>query len=45
MASQQGVSHVKCVAISADGIPLRYEVHGKGLPALVFVHGWLPVTV
>lgn len=25
---------------SADGIPVRYEVHGAGPPALVFVHGW-----
>ncbi len=28
------------VAASADGIPLAYEVHGTGRPALVFVHGW-----
>ena len=28
------------VAISADGVPVRYEVHGEGTPALVFVHGW-----
>ncbi|MDH3457881.1 MAG: alpha/beta hydrolase [Gemmatimonadota bacterium] len=26
--------------LSADGIPIRYEVHGSGEPALVFVHGW-----
>lgn len=25
---------------SADGVPIRYEVHGSGDPALVFVHGW-----
>jgi pimeloyl-ACP methyl ester carboxylesterase len=31
---------MKDVAISADGVPIRYEVHGAGLPALVFVHGW-----
>jgi len=27
-------------AISADGVPIKYEVRGKGEPALVFVHGW-----
>lgn len=27
-------------AISADGVPIRYEVRGEGDPALVFVHGW-----
>lgn len=25
---------------SDDGIPIRYQVTGKGEPALVFVHGW-----
>jgi pimeloyl-ACP methyl ester carboxylesterase len=28
------------VALSPDGIPIAYEVHGHGEPALVFVHGW-----
>lgn len=28
------------VAISSDGVPIHYEVHGDGMPALVFVHGW-----
>src|SRR5262249_26034392 len=28
------------VAISADGVPIHYEVQGHGTPALVFVHGW-----
>jgi pimeloyl-ACP methyl ester carboxylesterase len=28
------------VARSADGVPVRYDVHGSGAPALVFVHGW-----
>lgn len=28
------------VARSADGVPVHYEVHGSGAPALVFVHGW-----
>lgn len=27
-------------ASSRDGIPVSYEVHGSGEPALVFVHGW-----
>jgi len=26
--------------VSADGVPIRYEVHGSGEPAVVFVHGW-----
>jgi len=26
--------------ISPSGIPIAYEVHGTGTPALVFVHGW-----
>jgi len=26
--------------VSADGVTIRYEVHGSGDPALVFVHGW-----
>lgn len=25
---------------SADGVPISYEVHGTGEPALIFVHGW-----
>jgi pimeloyl-ACP methyl ester carboxylesterase len=28
------------VALSSDGMPVSYEVHGQGSPALVFVHGW-----
>ena len=31
---------MKDVALSGDGIPICYEVHGSGEPALVFVHGW-----
>src|SRR5438552_4042219 len=27
-------------AVSADGVPIRYEAYGAGEPALVFVHGW-----
>lgn len=25
---------------SADSVPIRFEVHGKGEPTLVLVHGW-----
>ena len=25
---------------SADGVAVRYEVHGGGTPAVVFIHGW-----
>ena len=25
---------------STDGVPIAYEVHGQGSPALVLVHGW-----
>jgi pimeloyl-ACP methyl ester carboxylesterase len=28
------------VAVSRDGIPVAFEVHGSGTPTLVFVHGW-----
>lgn len=28
------------IALSKDGTPISYEVHGLGEPALVFVHGW-----
>lgn len=28
------------IAISADGVPIHYDVHGNGAIALVFVHGW-----
>ena len=28
------------VVPSSDGVPVCYEVHGSGAPALVFVHGW-----
>jgi pimeloyl-ACP methyl ester carboxylesterase len=28
------------VAISADGVPIHYDMRGTDLPALVFVHGW-----
>ncbi len=27
-------------ATSPDGVTIRYDVHGAGEPALVFVHGW-----
>ena len=28
------------VVTSRDGIPLAYEAHGAGAPAVVLVHGW-----
>ncbi len=28
------------ITLSADGVPISYEVHGDGEPTLVFVHGW-----
>jgi pimeloyl-ACP methyl ester carboxylesterase len=28
------------VVASRDGVPVCYEVHGSGTPAVVFVHGW-----
>lgn len=28
------------VVPSGDGTPISYEIHGKGEPALLFVHGW-----
>ncbi len=31
---------MKDVALSKDGIPVHFEVHGSGAPGLVFVHGW-----
>lgn len=28
------------IVASFDGVPIAHEVHGTGLPTLVFVHGW-----
>ncbi|MBN2125987.1 MAG: alpha/beta hydrolase [Deltaproteobacteria bacterium] len=28
------------VALSRDGTPISFEIHGDGEPTLVFVHGW-----
>jgi pimeloyl-ACP methyl ester carboxylesterase len=28
------------IALSADGTPISYEVHGDGEPTLILVHGW-----
>jgi len=28
------------ITLSADGVPISYEIHGDGEPTLVFVHGW-----
>lgn len=27
-------------AVSTDGVPIEYEVHGDAVPALVLIHGW-----
>ena len=27
-------------AVSADGVPISFQVKGSGAPALVFIHGW-----
>lgn len=48
MAAAVGVAFLACngqpespsSVLSADGIPIHYEVFGSGEPALVFVHGW-----
>jgi pimeloyl-ACP methyl ester carboxylesterase len=37
--AQKGQDKVRRVK-SPDGVSIAYEVHGKGTPALVFVHGW-----
>lgn len=26
--------------VSVDGVPIKYEVYGDGMPALVLIHGW-----
>ncbi len=31
---------MKDIAQAGDGIPVHFEVEGRGAPALVFVHGW-----
>lgn len=36
----EGASLVAEIVTSADGVPISYEVHGTGKPALVFIHGW-----
>ena len=28
------------ITLSADGVPIQYDVQGSGAPALVFVHSW-----
>lgn len=35
-----GVRATAGVVISSDGVPIAYEVHGTGTPALIFIHGW-----
>ena len=36
---EEGVKNNKGIAVSTDGIPIHYEAHGQGTPALIFVHG------
>lgn len=38
--SQSGSSKQTSFVNSRDGIQIAYEVHGTGMPALVFIHGW-----
>lgn len=38
--SQKVIRNVVNVVPSLDGVPITFEVHGRGTPALVFVHGW-----
>ena len=38
--SQPGPGKKTSFAISPDSVRLAYEVHGEGMPSLVFVHGW-----
>ena len=33
-------NRASAVVAASDGVPIHYEVHGKGEPALVFVHCW-----
>ena len=33
-------AHSAQISISSDGVDIHYEVHGKGEPTLVFIHGW-----
>jgi pimeloyl-ACP methyl ester carboxylesterase len=28
------------VAISSDGVKISFDIQGKGVPAIIFVHGW-----
>jgi pimeloyl-ACP methyl ester carboxylesterase len=39
-SQRENLNGMNGVAVSSDGISIRYEVHGSGEPALVFVHGW-----
>lgn len=40
LASCGEVSESPSSVLSSDGVPIHYEVHGTGEPALIFVHGW-----
>jgi pimeloyl-ACP methyl ester carboxylesterase len=40
VSAQSGESGHARKVTSADGVSIAYEVHGKGRPVIVFVHGW-----
>jgi pimeloyl-ACP methyl ester carboxylesterase len=40
MTQPSGATPEVDTAISTDGVPIKYEVHGDGAPALVLIHGW-----
>jgi pimeloyl-ACP methyl ester carboxylesterase len=40
MTQPSGATPEVDTAISTDGVPIKYEVHGDGVPALILIHGW-----
>jgi pimeloyl-ACP methyl ester carboxylesterase len=40
MTQPSGATPEVDTAISTDGVPIKYEVRGDGVPALVLIHGW-----
>jgi pimeloyl-ACP methyl ester carboxylesterase len=40
LASAEEPKAVEAKAASADGVPIAYDVRGKGETTLVFIHGW-----
>jgi pimeloyl-ACP methyl ester carboxylesterase len=40
MAARRRGGLMTSAVSSADGVTVRYDMHGRGLPALVLVHGW-----